>query len=651
MVWPAAGEGTAELVRELTEQNQRVVLPGAVEAGQRDSWRAFFAGLLEELPEEGPLSGVVHLGAVSGSGVDATAEELADDVARIGRSALALTQGLRDAGVSLSSGLWFVTRGGQVIGEECGGELSGSVLWGFGRTAALELRELKVRVVDLDPLEQSWASQIAAELVYPDRENGVAWRDGRRRVARLVRRRSRRSSDSVDRVRADRSYLVTGGLGGIGLAVAGWLRERGAGAIVLNGRREPEPAAAAEIERLRGSGTEIRVALADVGDEGAVARLVSEAGLDSGLPPLGGVIHSVGVLADALLVNQDWGSFDRVLWPKVLGGWHLHRATLGLDLDLFVLFSSFTGVVGNRGQANHAAANTFLDQLALHRRSLGLPGQAIQWGAWSGLGEAEEQRKRIEAQLETAGMHWFSPAQGLEAFGRLIGEDAPSAAVVAADWSVLAGRADFRPPLLAELEVVIRRAGSAGVVGELVLRLRETPQAERERMVVEFVREEVRSVLRLPSPPPAEVGFFDLGMDSLMAVELRNRVNQALAGEYAAPNTVVFDYPNRGSWGGIYWLIWAIWRNRCGFRRHRRRSSREGSGSRWWGWRAGSPGDRDLAAFRDQLVAGRDAVTKGRPRTSPRTPRRHRRRPSAPTCRVWTGLTRDSSGSRRWRRS
>ena len=134
VVWPADGEGAVDLVRELTEQNQRVVLPGAVEAGQRDSWRSFFAGLSEELSEEGPLSGVVHLGGSSGHGVEATGEELAGDVARIGSSALALTQGVQDAGVTPSSGLWFVTRGAQVIGEECGGELSGSVLWGFGRT-------------------------------------------------------------------------------------------------------------------------------------------------------------------------------------------------------------------------------------------------------------------------------------------------------------------------------------------------------------------------------------------------------------------------------------------------------------------------------------------------------------------------------------
>ena len=110
--------------------------------------------------------------------------------------------------------------------------------------------------------------------------------------------------------------------------------------------------------------------------------------IDGDLPPLGGVIHSVGVLADAALGNQSWETFERVLWPKMLGAWHLHRATEHRELDLFLLFSSIVGTMGNAGQANHAAANAFLDQLAAHRRARGLPGQAIAWGAWSGLGEA-----------------------------------------------------------------------------------------------------------------------------------------------------------------------------------------------------------------------------------------------------------------------
>jgi NAD(P)-dependent dehydrogenase (short-subunit alcohol dehydrogenase family) len=204
------------------------------------------------------------------------------------------------------------------------------------------------------------------------------------------------------RVRPDRTYLVTGGLGGIGVVVAEWLTDRGAGVIVLNGRRPPDPEAREAIEALRQRGVDVRVELADVTRPAEVDAMLAR--MDADMPPLAGVIHSVGVLSDGALGNQTWERFEQVLWPKVMGAWHLHRTTLDRNLDLFVLFSSITGVLGKSGQANHSAANSFLDQLAGYRRSLGLPGQSIAWGAWSGLGEAEEQRERIERQLETFGV-------------------------------------------------------------------------------------------------------------------------------------------------------------------------------------------------------------------------------------------------------
>ena len=220
------------------------------------------------------------------------------------------------------------------------------------------------------------------------------------------------------RLREDRSYLVTGGLGGIGCAVAGWLADHGAGTIVLNGRRPPDPEAVTAIEELRQKGARVEIELADVTDTAAIDAMLER--IDQNLPPLAGVIHSVGVLSDAALTNQTWASFQQVLRPKITGAWHLHRATMHRDLDLFVLFSSRVGVMGNPGQANHAAANAFLDQLAGHRRALGLPGQAIAWGAWSEIGEAAEQRERIERRRSALGGRWFTPGQGLRALEKLV---------------------------------------------------------------------------------------------------------------------------------------------------------------------------------------------------------------------------------------
>ena len=346
------------------------------------------------------------------------------------------------------------------------------------------------------------------------------------------------------RLRQDRTYLVTGGLGGIGCLMAEWLADRGAGAIVLNGRRKPDPAAQETIDKLAGRGATVQVELADVTDAGALDDMLAR--MDKELPPLGGVIHSVGLLSDAALGNQSRETFEQVLGPKILGAWHLHRATENRDLDMFVLFSSVAGVLGNPGQANHAAANAFLDQLAAHRRALGLPGQAIAWGAWSELGEAEEQRERISRQIEATGIDWITPQQGLKAFERLVHEDPATAVVLARDWTVFETPDQSSPPFLEDLLAVRDDSGAdtSPLSDNLLSRLQETPAAGREELLASFLQQEVQAVLRLPDAPEPAVGFFDLGMDSLMAVELRNRLNRAFSGEYTAPNTVVFDYPD-----------------------------------------------------------------------------------------------------------
>ena len=254
----------------------------------------------------------------------------------------------------------------------------------------------------------------------------------------------------------------------------------------------------------------------------------------------------MGVLSDGALTNQSWDTFEAVLWPKILGAWHLHRATAGRDLDLFVLFSSITAILGNSGQGNHGAANAFLDQLAAHRRALGLAGQSVAWGAWSGLGEAEEQRERIAAQLEAVGTGWITPQQGLGALDLLLRQDAPATLVAAVDWPTVAAGHGEVPPFLEE---VVPRAASAAddapeAFDDLLTRLRGRQAADAETLLVSFVQTELQAVMRLPAPPAPAVGFFELGMDSLMAVELRNRLNRAFAGDYTVSNTAVFDYPD-----------------------------------------------------------------------------------------------------------
>ena len=414
--------------------------------------------------------------------------------------------------------------------------------------------------------------------------------------------------------RADRTYLVTGGLGRLGLTVARWLAEAGAGAVVLNARREPDETAARRIAELRAAGTEVRFEAGDVADEAAarVVTAITEEG--SGLPPLGGVFHCAGVFRDAALANQEWTRFEEVLRPKVLGAWNLHRATASLALDRFVLFSSVMGVVGNAGQAAYAAANAFLDQLALHRRALGLAGQSIAWGPWSSEDAREAFPERVAQQLEAIGMGWIRPAHGLRTLERLLADDAPLAVAAPVDWTRFTAAVSAPQPLVEGLRPEEPAPPDRGdEPGDIAVQLAATPKRRRREVLLDFVREEVRSVLRLRAAPSPEVGFFDLGMDSLMAVELRNRLNQAFAGAYVAPNTLVFDYPTPAE------LTERVLEELGGLpepaaepQRAAAPSSSDGGRIAVVGMACRFPGGPDPEAFWAQLAAGEQAVTRGR---------------------------------------
>ncbi|HEV2147081.1 MAG TPA: SDR family NAD(P)-dependent oxidoreductase, partial [Longimicrobiaceae bacterium] len=223
------------------------------------------------------------------------------------------------------------------------------------------------------------------------------------------------TGDGAPPLRADATYLVTGGLGSLGIRVARWLADRGAGHLVLVGRGGPSPEAAEAVEAIRATGAEVTLARADVAREDEVRALVE--GLDR---PLAGVFHAAGVLADGTLAAQRWERFAPVLAPKVAGAWNLHRATEGLPLDHFVLFSSAASLLGSAGQGNYAAANAFLDALAHHRRARALPATSVNWAPWAeagmaaGLGEARGDRWKGQ------GMGALSDAQGLASLGEAL---------------------------------------------------------------------------------------------------------------------------------------------------------------------------------------------------------------------------------------
>jgi acyl carrier protein len=267
-----------------------------------------------------------------------------------------------------------------------------------------------------------------------------------------------------------------------------------------------------------------------VANEGELSGFLDEFRAE-GWPPIRGVVHAAGVLQDGLLVQLDAAALNTVLRPKVMGGWLLHRLLQNDPLDFFVLFSSAGSVLGQPGQGNYAAANAFLDALAHHRQAQGQPALSIDWGAWAGEGFADSVGgKRLAARLALLGISSIAPKQALEMLGRLLGQSATQVVVVPVNWKQYR---EFYPdgippcgPLLSELAreeaEVPRPAGRASQRRDALL---AAAPAERRALLQSYLSEQVARVLGLsPSRLDVQQPLSHLGLDSLMAVELKNRI-------------------------------------------------------------------------------------------------------------------------------
>jgi len=350
--------------------------------------------------------------------------------------------------------------------------------------------------------------------------------------------------------RADGTYLITGGLRGLGPLVARFMVGHGARNLVLMGRHAPSREALNLIRELEERGARVLVAQADVSSEDGVRAVLAEAGRS--LPPLRGVIHSAGLLDDGVLLLQDWSRFAKVMAPKVEGSWNLHRLTQGLDLDFFVLFSSASSLLGSPGQGNHAAANAFLDALAHHRRSRGLPAMSINWGVWSEVGAAAERGVGERATLQ--GMGTFTPDQGLRVLERLLLAGPAQVGVMPVNWSTLLNALRIQSPFLAEMGAAaaeaarpeISRAAPLPRQPDVRKQIEEAPPSERHRLLVDFVRTCTAKILGLGPSEEIDVRqpLSEMGLDSLMAVELRNVLGSGLRLGKSLPATLVFDQPS-----------------------------------------------------------------------------------------------------------
>jgi NADPH:quinone reductase-like Zn-dependent oxidoreductase/acyl carrier protein len=345
-------------------------------------------------------------------------------------------------------------------------------------------------------------------------------------------------------VRPDATYLITGGTGGLGLEVARWLAADGARHIALLSRRGPDERAEQVVAELQEQGVDVKLQRADVADADGLAEVFRT--IADEMPPLAGVVHAAGILRDGVLVNQTWDRFGEVLAPKVQGAWNLHTLTRTSELDFFVMFSSISAVLGSPGEGNHAAANAFLDSLASVRRAAGLPAQSINWGVWSEVGAAAEHG--VDARVESQGMGSMTPDEGVRALALVMQDDRALGAVMPVDWELYLSGADerIRTSFYDELGRTAAVADAPGATLAKVLdEIERLPEARRLTALANWVREQVRSVLGLDSVDavPIDQPLQELGLDSLMAVELRNIVRTGLDLSVSLPSTLVFDYP------------------------------------------------------------------------------------------------------------
>jgi acyl transferase domain-containing protein/acyl carrier protein len=330
------------------------------------------------------------------------------------------------------------------------------------------------------------------------------------------------------RLAADATYLLTGGLGGFGLVVARWLVEGGARHLVLVGRHgAARPGAHEAVAELEALGARVVVEHADVSRAEDVERVLRAAAAT--LPPLRGVFHLAMVLEDGAALQLDEGGFEAVMAAKARGAWNLHLQTRDTPLDAFVLFSSLAAEVGNPGQASYAAANAFLDALAAHRRALGLPALAVAWGPIAEVGVAARQVE-LQERLARLGLTAIAPPDATELLGQLLQRDVAGVIANRTDWSKLAAGlpALTDSPRYEHVRVAAgREAHRAG--GWTRDRVLAVPADQRPAALAEYLRDSVGRVLGLPAAriDPARP-LHELGLDSLMAVELMVRIDRDL---------------------------------------------------------------------------------------------------------------------------
>ncbi|MBZ0285291.1 MAG: polyketide synthase dehydratase domain-containing protein [Anaerolineae bacterium] len=555
------GQGAA-LANALSQRGESTLVVTIGDSYQRigaTSWqidpasRPDFIHLLDEVGmlNNLPLRGVVYLWGLNLlTADDLAADDLFEASVRNCESVLFITQSLLLGDKSALPALWLVTGGTSDL------DVAQSPLWGLGRVIALEHPEVWGGLIELEAPSSVQADSLLTEILHPDGEDQIAYRGAGRQVARLVRTTTTHHPVFL---RSDAAYLITGGLGGLGLQVARWMAEHGAGHLVLLGRKglppreewpqiDPESRAAqqtAAVEAIEELGAQVTVIAADSAIEAQMSNLFAQFG--NTLPSLRGVIHAAADLSNATIGEMNGDDLRSQFRPKIAGTWILHQLTRTLELDFFILFSSTTALWGSKLLGHYAAANTFLDAFAHYRHGLGLPALSINWGTWEVMRVASTAEQQEVAQ---SGLSQMPTEVALNVMGDLFGSERAQMVVAAVDWDGLKAVYEARRarPLLEQVtnrkRVKIAQMVSAPKgESELLVQLKIAEPEARRVILTDFVQAEAARVLRVEQTDSVDIhqGLFDMGMDSLMSVELKSRLEAGVG--QSLPSTLTFNYP------------------------------------------------------------------------------------------------------------
>ncbi len=528
--------------------------------------------LLKQLlsADKPPCKGIIHLWSLDVTpSQKTTLASLQADQALTVTSLLHLVQSVTtvtpNANLATTSPpkLWIITEDVQTVGGETAAEITPrsiaqAPMWGLGRVAATEFPQFWGGLIDLDstaPLSGS-VQQLQHQLLRPSSPSAdaqIVFRNGQRYIVRLVRSAKTQVPPEAITFSTNATYLITGGLGHFGLGSAQWLASKGVKSLALTGRRAPSGRALQVIETLQQNGVNVQVLQADVADAAAMAEAIET--VQAIAPPIKGIFHIAGATQQKTIPEITETDLTAMLRPKVWGTWNLHQLTLDLDLNFFFCTSSMSPIFGSQGLGHYAAANYFLDIFATYRQQLDLPGLTVNVGALAGGGMAlaSPEGEKYTTQI---GLHLTTPENLLDVAGGFILPDRQNSStsgpvtnliVAEMDWSI------FKPlyesttgkRLLTEIGHGDNQI-NLGQQDELWQELEKIPQMdERQEQVVLYLQRTVAQALghrEGASLIDPHRGFFDMGMDSLMAVALKNKLEASLA--IALPTVLIFEHPN-----------------------------------------------------------------------------------------------------------